>query len=496
MKRTTAIHVAVLIACFCTGPARAESEKVFNNPATIRAIHKSKNPSSIGETLYLDLESSLGLAITNNYDLKAINASKQIYDLTIMERFRDFFPSLTFSYSNLQTSVLRGTDTRSQKFRIDSEIVIYDGGKRKLAYDISKLKAILARNDYRIAVNQLTAQVLAAYLDILEYKGAIEIDRITLEHGLMQLGFIQKELELGEATRLQVMEIDARVKEVELELEKAINSYTVAKNNFKLLLKLDYRQPIDLTGDVERDFILKPPSANKDPDELVAYAERNRKEIESSEIEASIDKKAYSINRLYYFPQFSIGLNYSLSDDQARIQQFVPREKGWGISFKVTGALFGNTYNAQGAYDTSLNGNTRTMAGTGTVGVLDNMSYKRGIVESKIQYLTALERAKEAKQQIAVEVLSSMIDLDNTWRMINIAKKQVELYDKSLEIERIKANMGETTRYDVIEKEIYRWRAAISYLDSKIRYLKAGSALELAMGADIGSLKLYNIRTK
>ncbi len=106
---------------------------------------------------------------------------------------------------------------------------------------------------------------------------------------------------------------------------------------------------------------------------------------------------------------------------------------------------------------------------------------------------TANEKKRSVRQEIAVEVLSSYLSLVNSWKMIQIAKRRLDLFDTQLKIERLKANMGETIRYELMKKEIERGESAIAYLDSMVKYLTAASALEISIGADIGYLELSKI---
>lgn len=458
-----------------------------------KKIMMKPNPTSENKanTAQLDLEHSLAVAIHNNFELKAIKSRRLVYDLTITEQLRDYLPSLTLSYLETEESIKREADTRQHRFSADTNLVIYDGGRRKLSYDIAKLNAIISRNDYRIALNRLIMEIRNAYFEILQLRDSITIHEKTLERGMMQLGFIRKELELGEATRFDAMEIEAKVKEVELNLERALDSYAIALNRFKLLLKIDWRQPIEVIGNIERDFPVSPIDEKFSADRLVAMAVENRKEVGSSDIQLAIKKKTYLINRLYYFPQFSVGLNYSLSDDE-----FMPREKGWGINFQVTAALWGSTGNLSSGYSEEGNANSRAISNSGSVAVLDNLSYKRSIIESRIELSRARENKKDIRQQIATEVISSHSALRNAWKMIGIAKKQLELYDAQLEIERLKANMGESRRYDLMKKEIERGEAAIAYLESLVRYLVSASTLEISLGVDIGFLSLSHMKER
>lgn len=438
---------------------------------------------------YLNLEKSIAIAMNNNFELKAIRAQRKVYDLTIIERLRDYFPTLSLSYLQTEESVKRDTDTRQHMFSADAEIILYEGGKRSLSYDVAKLKAILARNDYRLAVNTLVAEIRSAYFNILQLRDSITIHEKTLEYGNMQLQFITKELKLGEATRFDKMEIEAKVKEVELNLEKAKDDYTLALNRFKLMLKIDWRQDIEVTGDIEKDFIIQQIDDSFNIDMLTALAVKNRKEIESSKVNLAIKKRTYLIKKLYYFPRFSVGLNYSLSDDK-----FMPREKGWGINFKVTAALWGNTGSLSAGYNEDKNKNSRTLANSSSINVLNDLAYKRNIAESRIELNRSRERQKDTKQQISIEVTSAYTALKNSWTMIEIAKKQLKLYDAQLNIERLKANMGESRRYDLMKKEIERGEAAIAYLQSLIRYLTTASTLETALGVDVGFLKLLKMK--
>lgn len=438
----------------------------------------------------LDLESSIAIAVSRSYELKAIRAGSRVFDLTLRERLRDYFPSLALSYFSTQETARRDVDSRQQRLRLESNLVLYDGGKRGLAYDIARLKSVLARNDYRIALNKLIAEVLSAYLQILQNRGAIAIHGKTLDHGRMQLMLINKELELGETTRFNVMEIEAKVKEIELNRRRAIDDYEISLNKYKLLLKIDWRQHLELLGDIEKDFVLSPLDKKIDEGALVATAIRNRKEVESSDVEYAISGKTHRINSLYYFPNLSIGFFYGLSGEQSYVDRFIPREKEWGVNLKVTTALFGSTGSLASDYTASGNGNARSMGSNAALNVLDGMGYRRAIVESGIHLESAGEKRKESRQQIAIEVVSSIMALENAWKMIGIARRQLELYDAQLAIERLKADMGESRRYELIKKEIERGESAIAYLDSRARYLTTSSLLELAMGVDIGYLRL------
>lgn len=87
---------------------------------------------------------------------------------------------------------------------------------------------------------------------------------------------------------------------------------------------------------------------------------------------------------------------------------------------------------------------------------------------------------------MAVEVSSLFQSLNNGWDLINMSKKQVEMYNSLLEIETMKVSLGDSRRYDFMEKEIERNNAEIKYISALISYISQSASLELAIGQDVG----------
>ncbi|HRX49646.1 MAG TPA: TolC family protein, partial [Spirochaetota bacterium] len=442
-------------------------------------------PEKKETTLVLDYRSSISIGVSNSFDLKEIRARESIYDLSIYETIREYFPSLNFSYLQTEESRRRESDDRESRFTVESEFPVYDGGRRGLNYDVAKLNSLLARNDYRIALNELMVSIRGEYLNLLKLRETVTINKQAFERGQMQLSFIQKEFELGDATKLSVLEIEAKVKEIELSKRQSENDYDSALKKFKLLLRIDRKVPVDIRGDVDKDFVFVPVNGLID-EELVSIALKKRKEIESSDVKYEISRLNNLINERYYFPNVSLGFNYNLTGEE-----FPPREKGWGVNVKFTSRAFGNSMSAGTGYSESGNSNSRGRSSNASVDVLNDMPYKRNILESRLEAARAADETVLTRESIAINVSISCMAMRDSWDMIGIAGKRLELYDSQLEIERLKANMGESRRYDILEKEIERRDAAIALLDSKIKYLTAASDLELSVGMDVDFFKNY-----
>src|SRR5512145_1764186 len=126
------------------------------------------------EPVVLNIDRAVGIAIENSFELKEIMAREEIYSLSIDESFRQYFPSVTFSYMQTEEVRIREADSRQSKFTVNTEFLVYDGGKRGLNYDVAKLNALLASNDYRIALNKLVMDVRSAYLNLLKLRETVK----------------------------------------------------------------------------------------------------------------------------------------------------------------------------------------------------------------------------------------------------------------------------------------------------------------------------------
>ena len=471
MKQVPAF-ILLFICIFCVSSYDARGESVIRN-------------QSETAILKLDIISSVSIAVSNSYELDEIKAREGLYSYAIEEKLRSFFPSFTFSYMQTDEVIKRDTDSRTSRLSMESEIALYDGGKRSLDYDVAKLNALLARNDYRISLNKLIVSVREAYLNLLKLKETVRIYEITLEHGMMQLEFINKEFELGDATKLSVLEIEAKVKEIELSLKQAVDEFEAASRKFKQLLRINRHTPFEISGDLDNDFVIIPVSEINE-EELISIALKKRKEVESSFAKYEISMRNNEMNENYFLPNITLGLNYNLSGEE-----YPPKEKGWGVNIKFSSRIFGNTVSGGAGYNENGNGNSKARSENTSVDVLNDMSYKSNLLESRIEMSKSGDELYVMKENIAADIALLCSGIKNSWEMIGIASRQVELYDSQLVIERLKADMGESRRYDLLEKEMERAKAAVALLNSKIKYLTTASSLELTAGMDVDFFKNY-----
>ena len=236
------------------------------------------------EPITIDIETTMAAAVINNFDLKKVLAQGLISDLTVIEKARAFLPTLNVSYLETNERYKYGADSKQHKVSFDSDITIYDGGKTKLAFDVTRLQGKLGANDYKTAVGEFQLQVKLLYLKILQLYKTIGIQEKTFEQGNIQLRLTQNELQLGDRTQIEAMEVEAQVKEVELNLRKAKNEYTNTLNSLKNILKIHWNQELLLKGDIEKDYTFTEMTKDWDMSTYVQIAIKNRKEKDSAEL--------------------------------------------------------------------------------------------------------------------------------------------------------------------------------------------------------------------
>lgn len=440
------------------------------------------------QNLSLTMDRAVSMALDHSASIQSSMDRQELYRLAARQRFRDLFPSLSLSYMEYESVVVHDTDNKSRTLSANVDIVLYDAGARRRELAIARLEMEKGARQVRIAQNELVLQVITAFLSALQQRDTVNVYAQALEQGRVQKGFIEKELSLGEATRLEVMEIDAQVQEMALRHEEAMNARYQAVQNLKSILRLHWKAPLTLAGNLERELVLRPPSQDTSTDILVSQALRRREEIREADVSLRISQWNYEAARKRMLPKITLGLSGRLTGEEG-----IPREKGWGLTLTLSSPLYGNSVQSSTGYDEDRNGGSRSRNSSTSMNLLDDVAWRSQRIDALIALQDAEATGADIRRQVAIEVESALQSLRGAWRQIHLATRQRDLYDAQLEIERLRADLGEARRYDVVKKEIERSRAAVALVQARVAYISAVSSLEHALGMDTGAMKLWSM---
>ncbi len=179
------------------------------------------------------LQEAIALAYRTNPTLLAQRANQRALDESIVSARAGLRPSLDVgvsnSYTRVMDDVLGDSDSQSVSASISLSQTLYSGGRVALGITATEADILAGRESLRDIEQTVLASVIQAYADVLR---DTEILRIREEN----LGVLQRQLdeasarfEVGEITRTDVAQSEARLAQSEADLANARAQLSVSR---------------------------------------------------------------------------------------------------------------------------------------------------------------------------------------------------------------------------------------------------------------------------
>ncbi|MBL8021328.1 MAG: TolC family protein [Leptospirales bacterium] len=438
--------------------------------------------------ILIDLETAIRVGTTNHFALQAAENRQIAIRRLISERWRAYLPSAGVSYSRTSTVQIGQADSYSNEIRLNLEQIIYDGGRRSLDLDLARIQQILARDDFRITYNQIRLDIQRTYLQTLAAKGKVVLNQKSLERGRIQLHEARREESLGFTTRVQVLTVAARLREIELALSQAKSAYRQAMHDLQLALNLDFETRIEVDGDLFYDFYLKPPEA--DLTKLIESGRKRRPEMAKVETNLQKLKKEREIAENAWIPRFSVGGYVGRTGNDLTKP---PRQPNWGMNLKLTFPLQGSTGSLQSSAGI-VPDTQRSNSDTAEVKIFDDVGYDRRVLESRIALGEGIEQYRAIRTKVPVEIAKAYDKLMQGWETIRIGNGRAFFQFEGLRIVAARTGVGDLKRSDILLQETELVRAQQDLDDAIANYMISAYELEYASGLDPGTLNLFVLK--
>lgn len=442
----------------------------------------SGSMSLFGEKIKkMNLDDSVSLALKNSVALVSLRTKMDVSRRLILEKWRNFLPEVTLRYSKEDTVSYHEDDYRNQSATVDMGYDLHSSGKTIIEYKITKIESMLAEQEYRIERNNIILKIKKIFYQLFKNLDEIEINKKLLESLMLQKKIIDTEQSLGMATRLQRIQVEARIREAKYNILRAENEFKNTQKDFKILIGFPTGPELALERP-EMD-IEDMPVIDMKKDKLIAIAFRKRSEFQKSRYMLYKTKKEMELARHYYLPKVRLTGSYGYTGEN-----YPPEKRKWNVGISISTAIFGNTAEGSQNIGKSEDGNTRNSSSSGNVGIFNDPSYLRRIIESKSSSKEANLSHSLLKKSIHVEVVRAHDSLLESTKMVQIANENVKLLEEQVKIENAKVSLGEITRYDILKNYIELSKARLRELSAKTEYLISIATLERAVGFNIGKL--------
>ncbi len=426
-------------------------------------LEYSYSDEEIPQTTREGLASNAGTTETINKDL-ALTFSGLLASGTEYEVFfdrnqsqfsqRDVFDPVTLTFSDVRNQAQYSLDLN---FSVTQPILKDFGFDANLAdIRIARTARTISIEDFRKRVIDTVAEVQSAYWDLVLTIENLRVTEASLELAQDLLKENRIRFEVGTMAALEVLQAETGVAQREQEVIVSRSLIKDAEDNLKRLLNLPKDTEEWKLSIVPAD---EPEAIERKVDLLTELnlAIENRPDYKSSLLQVESDEINERFARNQLLPSFDLNGEYE---------------------FRAVDSEF------HGAFDDIERGTSPSwLAGATAEYPIGNREAKGNHRKAQLEKLQSEKEAENLRLSIIVEVKKAVRDIDTSLKVLEVARKAVELAEESLKAERKKLEVGVLTSHDVLQFEEELTDARRREIVAKTGYRKSLVGLAAATGA-------------
>ena len=433
----------------------------------------------------LGLKEAEEIALQNSFDLRMLRAERGIANENIKGKWRDRFPTVSVSYRQNRTVARRDFDQGRYSVQLSLSQPVYDGGRSKLALEIARIDAKMARSQYWQSYSQLRFQVRQAFLKIQQQRGNISVSRASMESAKALKLRSSMERKQGEITELDFREVENEFERRVLTLRQEEDAYQDALIDFRNLLRLPGGEApnialLDLYG-------LEVKQLKVNAAELTDLALKNRPDVKQSKIDLARSRREFLITKYSYLPNISLTGNYGKTGEE-----WPPRTTEWGVGVNFTFNFLGNTLRNDAQLQRSRDNESRGISTSGNLDIYSNAAWRQPHMQNKIQLMRNKQKKADLLRDIKLQIVRAHRGIVDKQKALRLSDESLAVQELRNKVERRRMIMGELSLSEYLEEEIKLIQARLQLIQERVDFALSINQLEIDLGLELDSLGMLN----
>lgn len=410
----------------------------------------------------LSLNECIDIAQRNNPEIGIAEEGFRRAESNLLLNYGGLLPSFTVDFStghrfygpsSVQFDaqgrpvVTDGFDYEDYNLRLSSDIVLYDGGR-----NISSIKSAMksrdaAREDLKYSKDVISARVIRAYYNLVRSKMLLIVQEEALEQARQSMERTEALLEVGSATRADVLKARVLYSNTRLDLIMARNAVELTREDLLTLLNIRENRVIDVDTSMVIEFI------EPDLETEIGYALAHRPELKSMNYQIESTRAGISAAKSGWFPSFGAFFGYYWNDrEMADNLNFFKEEYMWSITGYVSLNLF------------------------------DRFATSSNVKTAKANHRIAEYNLESAKLNAVKEIKGLVFNIRESRERISVATETVEQAMEDVRLASERYRVGAGTMLETIDAQVALTQAKANVIDAKCDYLISTADLARATG--------------
>jgi len=450
-----------------------------------------------GHSQTFTLKQCIEYALSHNLPVQQSELQKDAAQISYQQAKTDVLPNLnggigygfnrgrnvdpiTNNYINSRLS--------SSDVSLSSSIILFNGLRMRNIIKQTRYTYEASKMDWQQVKDNLTLNIILAYLQVLSSEDALQIARSQLTVTQQQVQRTQVLVNEGAVGNYQLTDLRGQQANEELSIASFENSIQQAKLNLSQLMNIAYDPAMALIRTNEDTLVINYSSTSNDVTEnafdKMAMVKASIMRIKSA---ASL-VKAISGN---YFPRLSLNANLgsrysSLARSLSATGQTIVATGDYVLINSTQNAVLRKQENYQSekiGYGTQLNNNLGTFAGLSlSVPLFNNFRTRNQVKVAKIEQHNAILEADRIKAELKKNIDQEWLNMNLSFNRYKILLQQEKDFAESFRAAEIRFTSGVINSYEFLMAKNNLDKARSNLSQARYEYLFRTKLLDYYAG--------------
>ncbi len=426
------------------------------------------NSKTIAQTL--TLKQCINQAVNNNIQVKQSGLSVENAEVNLSQAKSNLLPDLNGNYSygfNQGRSVDPITNSYinqqlySSGFGVNSGVIIYNGLRLKnlIQQNTNTLEA--NKLDFQQAKDNLTLNVILAYLQVLSSEDVLETSKKQLESTQKQVERMSIMVKQGTAGNYQLADLKAQQASEQVNIMTVENNLQQAKLSLCQLLNMTFNPKIQLE---RNDKNLEMQEYTTSAQSVFKTAQQNLALIKAFGFKIKSAENAIKVAHAGMLPQLSFNANL-------------------GSSFS---SLAKDNKNENIGYLRQMNNNLGTFAGLNLqVPIFNNFQIKNRVKQAEIALKNTKLDLESNEWQLRQNIEQAWLNMNTTFARYKVLQEQVKYLEESFRAADLRFTNGTINPTELLIIKNNFDRAKINLTQAKYEYAFRTKLLDFYQGKSL-----------
>ena len=309
----------------------------------------------------------------------------------------------------------------------------------------SQIYLNLSKEDLKSKVSETVLNVQKAFYGVLLTKELLQITEESFKNAEENLSTVKALFNQGLVSEFDMLQAEVQVENIRPTVSQIQNSLADTKNALKIVMGLDQKTEIDVSG----EFGFEKTQSLEEAD-FINQANQSNYSVKTLELKREVDEAFVDLDRAEFWPTLAAFGNYTYAgtSDEWKFQNYSSLTVGLSLSIN----LF-------------RGGQTKSR-----------------IEQSTINYMQTAEQLNQLKDLVESQVKSKLLELKRVIDLLDAQKRNVDLAQRAYEISTVKYKEGTATQLEVQNADLALKQAKINQLQSLHSYMITKFELEQLTG--------------